>query len=106
MPDSTDPTATPADGWCHYHKGPSGTARIVELVARQSGPDFARYACAPCRDLRGLKALDEPDEVLAWRQYMDHDYECRSCTVARRCDEGQALWDVHQAAQHGAAVAS
>ncbi|GGT36697.1 hypothetical protein GCM10014713_33040 [Streptomyces purpureus] len=37
-------------GWCHFHKGPSGTAAMV---------DEHRRACAPCREQRGLAPLHE-----------------------------------------------
>lgn len=57
MPKATgtyDARTEPGYGWCHWHKGTSGTAVLIELVPRQSGPDYARYACAPCREQRGL----------------------------------------------------
>ncbi|NWF31278.1 hypothetical protein HW130_34495 [Streptomyces sp. PKU-EA00015] len=40
--------------WCHWHKGPSETARQVRLVERQSGSPLPLYACAPCREQRDL----------------------------------------------------
>ncbi|QNP67747.1 hypothetical protein [Streptomyces genisteinicus] len=42
------------DGWCHWHKGPSGSAEFVDVLERQSGPPIELYACAPCREQRGL----------------------------------------------------
>lgn len=106
MPDSTDPTTATADGWCHWHDGPSGAARVVRLIPRQSGPDYALYACAPCREQRGLTPIGKPDESEAWRAYNHHIYECKSCTETQRCGKGQALWDTYQAALLGKAVAS
>ncbi|MEU3792013.1 hypothetical protein AB0F07_19735 [Streptomyces fructofermentans] len=44
-------------GWCHWHEGPSGTALLVGAHERNSGPPFALYACAPCREQRGLIPL-------------------------------------------------
>ncbi|MEU6709090.1 hypothetical protein [Streptomyces wuyuanensis] len=40
--------------YCHWHKGPSQTARLVDAVERQSGPPVALYACAPCREQHRL----------------------------------------------------
>ncbi|MEU2111808.1 hypothetical protein [Streptomyces sp. NPDC019507] len=48
------PDSSEGHGWCHWHDGPSGTARLVEAVERQSGPPVARYACQPCREQRRL----------------------------------------------------
>ncbi|MFE0079160.1 hypothetical protein [[Kitasatospora] papulosa] len=44
----------PNYGWCHWHKGTSGTAVLINIVEQQSGPGFRQYACAPCREQRGL----------------------------------------------------
>lgn len=41
-------------GWCHWHKGPSWTAVLIEIVEQGSGPGAALYACAPCREQRRL----------------------------------------------------
>ncbi|MGW6454456.1 hypothetical protein ACWF94_00770 [Streptomyces sp. NPDC055078] len=53
-------------GWCHWHGGPSGTARIIHLIERASGPPYPQTACAPCREQRGLIALTDttPREAL------------------------------------------
>ncbi|MGR8010411.1 hypothetical protein [Streptomyces hypolithicus] len=51
--------AGPSD-WCDWHKGPSGTAKHVQSVDRPSGSPFALYACAPCREQRGLTAVEQP----------------------------------------------
>ena len=107
MSDSTDPAATGADpgGWCHWHKGPSGTARVVAYAEQTSGPGHPLTACAPCREQRGLTAIDDDAAWTAWQAYAQHDYDCRECTVSRRCDVGQPLWDALRAARI-AAVAS
>lgn len=42
-------------GWCHWHKGPSGTAVLIEIAER--GPTAHQFACAPCREQRGLVPL-------------------------------------------------
>ncbi|TLQ43497.1 hypothetical protein FEF34_10380 [Streptomyces marianii] len=56
METGIQPPAGTSDGqgWCHWHDGPSGTARLVDAHERQSGPPVALYACAPCREQRGL----------------------------------------------------
>ncbi|MFJ8766680.1 hypothetical protein [Streptomyces clavifer] len=57
MAKTTDPSRVftePSYGWCHWHKGTSGTAVLIEMVERQSGPAYGLYACAPCREQRGL----------------------------------------------------
>ncbi|MFF9076400.1 hypothetical protein ACF1FX_08270 [Streptomyces sp. NPDC014646] len=45
---------TAETGWCHWHKGPSGTATLIEIVEQGSGPGAGVYACAPCREQRRL----------------------------------------------------
>jgi hypothetical protein len=45
-------------GWCHWHQGPSGTAVLIQVIEQGSGPGYALYACAPCREQRGLVAFD------------------------------------------------
>lgn len=53
MQESTDrPTA--GTGWCHWHSGPSMTAVLITTIEGASGPGFGQYACAPCREQRGL----------------------------------------------------
>lgn len=57
MADSTEtpPRGTDtATGWCFWHEGPSETATVVRSIQRMSGPPFDLYACAPCREQRGL----------------------------------------------------
>ena len=58
MNERTDlpPTSTesPSYGWCDWHKGPSGTAVLVQVIEQSSGPGGGLYACAPCREQRGL----------------------------------------------------
>ncbi|MFB7212686.1 hypothetical protein [Streptomyces sp. NPDC056255] len=49
---------TDAAGWCDWHKGPSGTAVLIGIVGEKSGPATSRYACAPCREQRGLRPDD------------------------------------------------
>jgi hypothetical protein len=43
--------------WCHWHKGPSETAVLVDAIERNSAPPMPLYACAPCREQRGLVPL-------------------------------------------------
>lgn len=45
---------------CDWHEGPSGTARLVQDIDRTSGSGGRRYACAPCREQRGLTVLADP----------------------------------------------
>lgn len=56
-----EPTHTPSRrtdaNWCHWHKGPSETALLVDAVEPASGPGKPLYACAPCREQRGLAPL-------------------------------------------------
>lgn len=40
--------------WCHWHMGPSGTAQPINFGMTSSGPPILMYACAPCREQRGL----------------------------------------------------
>jgi hypothetical protein len=56
-PPSTDPP--PDTGWCHWHEGPSETAVLVDAVEKNSAPPYPLYACAPCREQRGLIPLSE-----------------------------------------------
>ncbi|MFJ5811106.1 hypothetical protein [Streptomyces sp. NPDC093093] len=44
------------EGWCNWHNGPSGTALVVQWGESSSGPPKPLYACAPCREQRGLPA--------------------------------------------------
>ncbi|MFJ7220796.1 hypothetical protein [Streptomyces sp. NPDC098090] len=45
---------TGATDWCDWHKGPSGTAVAIDVIGERSGSAVSRYACAPCREQRGL----------------------------------------------------
>lgn len=45
-------------GRCDFHRGPSGTARLVELTEQDDGKLAARYACRPCREQRRLPDID------------------------------------------------
>ncbi|MCX4920197.1 hypothetical protein [Streptomyces sp. NBC_00687] len=45
--------------WCHWHKGSSETAVLVDAIERNSAPPVALYACAPCREQRRLIALSD-----------------------------------------------
>ncbi|MEU0359902.1 hypothetical protein [Streptomyces cyaneofuscatus] len=55
MQKTTDPTPTAAEpGWCDWHEGPSGTAVLIQAIEQSSGPGITRFACAPCREQRGL----------------------------------------------------
>jgi len=40
--------------WCHWHKGRSETAVLVDAIEKNSAPPHPLYACAPCREQRGL----------------------------------------------------
>jgi hypothetical protein len=48
--------------WCYWHKGPSGTAKVVQIIERPSGPPYPLRACAPCREQRGLVAVSDMPE--------------------------------------------
>ncbi|MFJ6319721.1 hypothetical protein ACIQJW_26925 [Streptomyces californicus] len=57
MAKTTDRVSAPAGAtypWCDWHKGPSGTAVLVDAIEQGSGPGVTRFACAPCREQRGL----------------------------------------------------
>ncbi|MER5361694.1 hypothetical protein [Streptomyces sp. NPDC002785] len=49
----------PGSGWCHWHKGPSGTAVLVDVVEQGSSQGTDLYACAPCREQRCLTPYRE-----------------------------------------------
>ncbi|MFF4012396.1 hypothetical protein [Streptomyces sp. NPDC001717] len=40
--------------WCHWHIGSSRTALPIRFAGRSGGPPVLLYACAPCREQRGL----------------------------------------------------
>ncbi|MFF8912018.1 hypothetical protein ACF08M_01515 [Streptomyces sp. NPDC015032] len=50
---------TGTTGWCDWHKGPSGTAVPIDVISEGSGTATPRYACAPCREQRGLRLASE-----------------------------------------------
>ncbi|MGW2845662.1 hypothetical protein [Streptomyces sp. NPDC001108] len=50
---------TGTTGWCDWHKGPSGTAVPVDAAGEGPDADAPRYACAPCRQQRGLRPVEE-----------------------------------------------
>ncbi|WP_406146681.1 hypothetical protein [Streptomyces anulatus] len=92
-------TAAPAPfGWCHWHKGPSGTAVMVDLVEQNSGPGAGLYACAPCREQRSLVPVIEQPHEVAYRDYLLHTTDCEGCSRLGRCDVGGRLRDIYQKA--------
>ncbi|MFH9369104.1 hypothetical protein ACH4K8_25885 [Streptomyces anulatus] len=92
-------TAAPAPfGWCHWHKGPSGTAVMVDLVEQNSGPGAGLYACAPCREQRGLVPVIEQAHEVTYRAYLLHTTDCEGCSRIGRCDVGGQLRDIYQKA--------
>ncbi|SBV05084.1 hypothetical protein YUMDRAFT_03761 [Streptomyces sp. OspMP-M45] len=44
----------PSYGWRDWHHGPSGSAVLMKIEAREDGTERRLYACAPCQDVRGL----------------------------------------------------
>ncbi|MFI0000737.1 hypothetical protein ACH4NR_11170 [Streptomyces globisporus] len=91
-------TEGPRFGWCHWHEGPSGSAVLVRIVEQGSGAGAMLYACAPCREQRGLAPFaEQPDEV-AYRAYLDHTAVCTGCGRAGRCEDGTRLWDAYRGA--------
>lgn len=55
-PTDATPASPGASHWCHWHRGPSATARVIQAIERMSGPPYPQLACAPCREQRGLVA--------------------------------------------------
>lgn len=99
MAETTDPTPTPAAsafGYCHWHKGPSGTAVLIRIIEQGSGPGAALYACAPCREQRRLVPVDEQPDAVAYRAYLVHTQVCTDCTDTGRCDGGARLWKAYR----------
>ncbi|MFJ3082995.1 hypothetical protein ACIPJG_25020 [Streptomyces halstedii] len=98
MPDTTGtpPPNTGPGAWCDLHQGPSGTAAPVQITARTSGPDHTLYACAPCRDVRGLTPAEPAPDEVAYREFLDHSATCTSCGRPGRCATGQALWNTYR----------
>ncbi|WP_322984645.1 hypothetical protein [Streptomyces sp. S584] len=93
----TETTDRPAFGWCHWHKGPSGTAVLISVIEQQSGPGFALYACQPCRETLRLVADDEQPDVVAYRAYLVHTTVCPDCGRPGRCEGGARLWEAYRA---------
>ncbi|MGW3165850.1 hypothetical protein ACWC9Q_23825 [Streptomyces sp. NPDC001142] len=58
-PAQSKPPVRPGFGWCHWHKGPSGTAVLVDVIEQGSGPGIGLYACAPCREQRRIHPYGE-----------------------------------------------
>jgi len=85
-------------GWCHWHKGPSGTAVLIRVIEQGSGPGATLYACAPCREQRSLAPFAEQPDVTAYRAYLDHTDACTSCGRNGRCPEAGPLWETYRAA--------
>ncbi|HTE57062.1 MAG TPA: hypothetical protein VK698_39685 [Kofleriaceae bacterium] len=46
--------AEPATGWCHWHKGASETAVLVQIIEQASASGARLYACTPCREQHHL----------------------------------------------------
>ncbi|MER6435406.1 hypothetical protein ABT275_03455 [Streptomyces sp. NPDC001185] len=55
LPQSTEPESVARR--CDFHKGPSETAVLVDAIERNSAPPVGVWACAPCREQRGLTPL-------------------------------------------------
>jgi len=58
MDERTDQPPPSPEPFCHQHGGRAATALPVQSVVRNSGPDVLLYACAPCREERGLKPIE------------------------------------------------
>lgn len=54
---------------CDYHRGPSGSTRLVFLQERVSASPIVRYACAPCREQRWLRPVDNIDNLARIRAH-------------------------------------
>ncbi|MEU2251154.1 hypothetical protein [Streptomyces sp. NPDC019224] len=96
MASQTNTSQTANVGWCHWHKGPSGTAVLVHVIEQGSGPGVRLYACAPCREQRGLVPASELPDAAAYRAYLIHTQRCTVCTDSSRCAEGSGLWQVYK----------
>lgn len=63
MDSNTRPSGASEAGtslYCHWHKGPSGTATLIDVVDQGSGPGgYHLYACDPCREQHHLTPLSE-----------------------------------------------
>ncbi|MGW2040501.1 hypothetical protein [Streptomyces virginiae] len=54
--------------WCHWHVGSSSTARPVRFAGRRCGPPVLLYACAPCREQRGLQPRWQTAAAVPFRE--------------------------------------
>ncbi|MFE7108377.1 hypothetical protein ACFU98_47535 [Streptomyces sp. NPDC057575] len=97
MATHTSAAAFSAD-WCHWHKGPSGTAVLVDVIEQASGPGAGLYACAPCREQRGLVPLTKQSQEVAYRTYLLHTAACADCDRPGRCGEGASLYSAYREA--------
>lgn len=97
MSTSSSVAAFAAADWCHWHKGPSGTAVLVDVIEQASGPGAGLYACAPCREQRGLVPLAEQPQEVAYRAYLLHTTVCADCGRPGRCDDGASLYAAYRA---------
>ncbi|CAM5257202.1 hypothetical protein SBADM41S_11333 [Streptomyces badius] len=61
---------------------------MVDIVEENSGPGAALYACAPCREQRGLTPVVEQAHEVAYRDYLIHTTDCAGCSRLGRCDVG------------------
>lgn len=71
---------------------------MVDIVEQNSGPGVALYACAPCREQRGLTPVAEQAHEVAYRDYLIHTTDCAGCSRLGRCDVGGRLRDIYQKA--------
>lgn len=71
---------------------------MVDLVEQNSGPGAGLYACAPCREQRGLVPVIEQAHEVAYRDYLLHTTDCEGCSRLGRCDVGGRLRDIYQKA--------
>jgi hypothetical protein len=49
----------PRYAYCHWHKGLSSSAVLVQIIEQQSGPGASLYACGPCRVQYRLTPVSE-----------------------------------------------
>lgn len=94
---ATPTAAEPTFGYCHWHKGPSGTAVLIRVIEQGSGPGAALYACQPCRETLRLAPVAERPDTAAYRRYLDHTDVCPDCGRPGRCEGGTRLWNAYRA---------